>query len=217
MSAYFRQDEVFFSRRTVTVTLILGLHALIIYALATGLGPHALRILTTRTEVVALPDHLVDRQPPPLPDPKINDSFRRFDIPNPQQPQFEPVDPERTVTVANVPQVEGTGTSSFTPPEPVKRVLGGPGKNFPATDEYYPADALRRGLEGPVTVQACVDEKGRLTEAPTVARSSGSSILDEGALRLAKAGSGHYRPTTEDGRAVSSCYPFRITFRMMGH
>jgi len=36
----------------------------------------------------------------------------------------------------------------------------------------------------------CVDEKGRLTAAPTVARSSGTASLDEGALKLAKAGSG---------------------------
>ena len=36
--------------------------------------------------------------------------------------------------------------------------------------------------------------------------------LNEGALRLAKAGSGHYGATIEDGRPVNSCYPFRIRF-----
>lgn len=32
--------------------------------------------------------------------------------------------------------------------------------------------------------------------------------------RLAKAGSGHYRPTTENGQPVSSCCAFRIVFRI---
>jgi len=59
-----------------------------------------------------------------------------------------------------------------------------------------------------------VDDKGRLTATPTIARSSGSSSLDEGALKLAKAGSGHYRATTEDGLPVSSCYEFLIRFNL---
>ena len=41
---------------------------------------------------------------------------------------------------------------------------------------------------------------------------SGSARLDAGALQLAKAGSGHYRPTLEDGKAVNSCYSFRVRF-----
>ncbi|HYM29333.1 MAG TPA: hypothetical protein VET66_14380 [Steroidobacteraceae bacterium] len=39
-------------------------------------------------------------------------------------------------------------------------------------------------------------------------------LLDGGALALARAGSGHYRPATEDGRPVSACFPFRIRFEM---
>jgi TonB family protein len=61
-------------------------------------------------------------------------------------------------------------------------------------------------------VQVCVDANGRLTSQPAITQSSGSARLDEGALTLARAGSGHYRATTEDGRAVSSCFPFRIRF-----
>jgi hypothetical protein len=57
-----------------------------------------------------------------------------------------------------------------------------------------------------------VDETGRLSGAPSIARSSGSSGLDDGAIKLAKAGSGHYRPTLEDGRAVSGCFEYRVKF-----
>jgi TonB family protein len=68
--------------------------------------------------------------------------------------------------------------------------------------------------QGIATVRVCVDVNGRLTSDPTTLQSTGSSRLDEGALKLARAGSGHYRATTEDGRPVNSCYPFRIRFQL---
>jgi len=61
-------------------------------------------------------------------------------------------------------------------------------------------------------VQVCVDRAGRLTADPVIAQSSGSARLDEGARKLARAGSGHYRATTEEGRPVNDCYGFRIRF-----
>jgi hypothetical protein len=67
-------------------------------------------------------------------------------------------------------------------------------------------------VKGISTVRVCVDETGRLSGAPSIARSSCSAGLDDGAMKLAKAGSGHYRPTTEDGRAVSDCFEYRIKF-----
>lgn len=99
-------------------------------------------------------------------------------------------------------------------PEPVRRVLGGPGPGFPDTEDFYPADARRMNEQGATVVNVCVDPRGKLTAAPTVAESSGIGLIDEGALELASAGSGHYRPTTENGLPVSACYAFRISFRL---
>jgi TonB family protein len=73
---------------------------------------------------------------------------------------------------------------------------------------------IRKGEQGNVVVQVCVDPSGRLTSYPKAVQSSGNSKLDEGALLLAKAGSGHYRATTEDGKPVNSCYPFRVVFKL---
>jgi TonB family protein len=212
MSTYARNDDVYFSRRTITVMLIIGLHAFIIYAFATGLGPHALRNLMTNMEVVPIVEHQVDHRPPPLNDPKIPTSYTHIDVQTTELKIDVPLEPP-TVVVPEGPTLVFTGPPS-TPIALVKRVMGGPGKGFPNTDDYYPADAIRKGLEGPVTVQTCVDERGRLTAAPAVTRSSGTAILDEGALRLARAGSGHYRPTTEDGRPVPSCYQYLINFQL---
>jgi TonB family protein len=96
----------------------------------------------------------------------------------------------------------------------VIRVQGGPGSGFPNTDDYYPSIAKRLEEQGVTTVGVCVGADGRLTSVPTIAQTSGSSRLDDGALLLAKAGSGHYRAATEDGRPVNSCYSFRVRFAL---
>src|SRR5262249_40866186 len=139
----------------------------------------------------------------------------------PHVPFIPPVEKfEATVEPVLVGDVIIAGPDVNPPPtgsteiKPVKRVLGGPGRGFPNTEDFYPADAIRKGQEGIVTIRTCVDEKGRLTAVPVVAQSSGTPSLDEGALRLAKAASGRYRATTEDGLAVSSCYEFRIAYRL---
>jgi TonB family protein len=100
------------------------------------------------------------------------------------------------------------------PPRAITRIMGGPGKGFPNTDDYYPSAARRMSEQGVTAVRVCVDEKGSLMEQPAIAQTSGSARLDEGALKLARAGSGRYRASTEDGRPVSSCYAFRIKFEL---
>jgi TonB family protein len=100
------------------------------------------------------------------------------------------------------------------PAPTIDRIVGGPGRGFPNTDDYYPMASRRLGEAGVAIVRACVDSKGVLTGEPAIAQSSGSARIDQGALKLAQAGSGHYRPTTEDGRPVSSCYSFRIKFAL---
>jgi TonB family protein len=93
-------------------------------------------------------------------------------------------------------------------------LTGGPGAGFPETADFYPSPSIRLAEEGLTTVRVCVDPKGRLTSEPTTVKGSGSARLDEAALKLARAGSGHYRATTEDGQPVNSCYPFGIRFQL---
>jgi TonB family protein len=100
------------------------------------------------------------------------------------------------------------------PPHVLSEVQGGPGAGFPNPDDYYPDSAKRLGEQGAATVKVCVDVNGRLTSAPLTLEGTGSSRLDEGALKLARAGSGHYRASTQDGSPVNSCYPLRIRFQL---
>jgi TonB family protein len=97
---------------------------------------------------------------------------------------------------------------------PVTRVLGGPGTGFPNTADFYPTMSRQLGEQGVAAVQVCVDAHGRLVKSPEIRDSSGIARLDAGALALARAASGHYRSTTEDGQPVASCYAFRLRFQL---
>jgi periplasmic protein TonB len=197
------------SPRATAILLILLLHALVIYALATGFGARVVRDIAQPLKVTFLPQpqRAVELPPPPRPD-----FVRpRVDLVPPPEIPFDTTagSAAQTITV-----VEGS-----TPPPPptsksVSRAVGGPGVGFPNTEDYYPAASKRLGEKGVATIRVCVDAVGRLTAVPVIAQSSGSERLDDGALRLARAGSGHYRATTEDGKPVSSCYPYRIRFEL---
>jgi TonB family protein len=67
--------------------------------------------------------------------------------------------------------------------------------------------------DGASTLRVCANEAGQLTQAPTVLRSSGDPTLDAAALKIAKAGSGAYRPeATLNGKPLSGCAQVTIRF-----
>jgi outer membrane biosynthesis protein TonB len=66
---------------------------------------------------------------------------------------------------------------------------------------------------GRTVVCVCVDEAGVLTQDPVIASSSGTPRVDEAASRLAKSGSGQYRPAMVDGKPAGGCFQFAITFK----
>jgi TonB family protein len=204
----------YFSLRSATLFLIAGLHAAIFYGLITTLS---------HTHAFATPpdlQNIAKPEPPktaPLPvPPGIPTQDWRIDVPKPvlDTPPTVDVDIDVTTKVDKTVVID----SPPLPPEPpahvVRQVAGGPGAGFPDTAEFYPSMAIHAGDEGITAVRVCVDPKGRLTSEPTIVRTSGSTRLDDGALRLALAGSGHYRATTEDGQAVNSCYSFGVRFQL---
>ena len=126
--------------------------------------------------------------------------------------------PPKTTSEVLVPEPDSFKLAAFpaqtAQPRDVLHVQGGAGPGFPHPDEYYPDASIRREEQGAATLRVCVDAAGRLTSDPSTEESSGSDRLDMAAIRLAKAGSGHYRPSTDDGRPVNSCYPVKIRFQL---
>ena len=209
MTAHAHPNLTFIPRRTTVLIAIIGLHAAIIYVFATGLANRLIPVPQLPFTVDFLRDPPVKEIPPPLP--RVDLERTKVEVRH---------DPDLKIVVDQgiqdlPPEPPTTGPTSLQPPRPptpMKRIAGGPGTGFPNSDDYYPPAARRLNEQGSAAVQVCVDPSGKLTAEPTIAQTSGNARLDEGAIKLARAGSGHYRPTTENGVPVSSCYGYLIRF-----
>jgi periplasmic protein TonB len=207
MSAYIEQDSQFFTRRGVVVGAILALHVFIAWALATGLAHRAIEALAPPIQTVIEQETKQDAPPPPPPPPTF------------ERPPVE-IPPTDTIVEIPVQQAATTAISNTTtqhvaaPPSRVAGAIVAPktGKNFPNSEDYYPAASKRLNEEGSSVVKVCVGGNDKLTTPPVIAQSSGSARLDEGAVNLAKAG--RYQHGTEDGKPVDACFQFRVTFKM---
>jgi TonB family protein len=204
----------FFSSRALTFGLVLSLHA----ALFAGLMMAGTKLFKP-VEPPAIQPRVIDQPPPPPVDvPPVN-TPRRFVDEFTVLPKLPPVEPPEEPMVPKIESdppapPEPPGTSANSSPREIVRVQGGAGTTFPHAGDYYP-DASRRSEEqGAAVLRVCVDAAGRLTSDPVSTESSGSGRLDAAAIKLAKAGTGHYRPTTQDGRPVADCYPIKIRFEL---
>jgi TonB family protein len=195
--------------------LIAGLHAALFYGLITTLS---------HTNVLATPPNLQNQWVKPAPQEKLPPVLPpgmelkgwTIDVTKIVDKAPAKVDVENDVTTA-VEKSQETYTPASPPETPahvVQQVAGGPGAGFPETSDFYPSLSIHLGEQGVSTVRVCVDPRGRLTSEPSIVKGSGSARLDEGALRLARAGSGKYSATTEDGQPVNSCYAFGIRFQL---
>jgi len=211
MTAY-AQDSRFLTSRAVVFLAIIGVHVFILWAFATGLARRVIETVAPPLQTDIVEEVQKRDTPPPPPPPQM------------QRPPVQIPPPEVTI---NLPQeTQSTAIQDVTdrpvqkapppppPPKAVVRVSARPGKGFPNTEDYYPPAAKRLGEEGTSVVRACVGPNGKLTEDPTISKTSGNTRLDEGALKLAKAGSGRYSPGTEDGHPTTSCIQFMVKFQL---
>jgi TonB family protein len=203
----------FFSSRAVTFGLVLSLHAAVFAGLMM-----ARTQFSKPVEPPALQPRVIDRPLPPVKSPPVETRrsfFDKFTV----IPKLPPVElpPQPTVPkIVSDPPVppQPPGTTGTSPLRDIVRVQGGAGPTFPHPGDYYPDASRRLEEQGAAGLRVCVDTAGRLTADPVITENSGSGRLDAAAIKLAKVGSGHYRPTTEDGRPVAACYPIKIRFEL---
>jgi TonB family protein len=205
----------YFSLRSATLFVIAGLHAALFFGLVTTLS---------HTRGALAPPNLQNHDVTPLPREKVpvtprGSEFKEWTIVVPKPivdtlPKIDFVNDAVADVTQMLPEVISEPGPPENPTHVVRQLVGGPGTGFPETAEFYPSPSIRLGEEGMSIVQVCVDRKGRLTSEPSTVKGSGIARLDEAALKLARAGTGHYRATTEDGQPVNSCYPFGIRFQL---
>jgi TonB family protein len=194
-------------RRATVLLVIVALHIAAALAFIYGVKLHDLPISQPPMSWKVYFDPKPVTPPPPLPRPQFEqDTFKI--------PELPPLGPLPSSSADSFqPIAQPTSSLPASGPAPV-RVSGGIGKGFPDTTDFYPPGAMRLGEAGRTAVSVCVDDHGRLTTDPRIAVSSGSPRLDGGALALARAGSGHYRSTTENGRAISACFQIGVRFTL---
>lgn len=199
------------SRRTIALIVIACLHVAVFYVYLTDFTQPAAAVSPPDMSAQVYNEHQRPDRPVTLPSPRLT-LTTTVSVPKPDISLDFPLAPSTIVLTHST----ASPAVPIPPqaPKPAHLVVGGPGAGFPTTEDYYPAVARRLGETGAAAIRVCVDARGRLTADPTIFQSSGIAQLDQGALRLARAGSGHYRPSTENGRPVSACYAFRIKFQL---
>lgn len=166
------------SSRVIGVAAVGVSIGLVALGLAFGVGTRIVAELT-ETEVVIIEEVVeLDEEPPPPPPVDV-------ELP-PPPPQV--VLPEFTFDVPPPPnaiqQVEQVERPVRPPPapRPAVTIVSRPQAGRRATLPDYPAAARRAQEEGTTTLEMCIDERGRVTDAKIVG-SSGSDRLDQAALR----------------------------------
>jgi protein TonB len=188
---------------------ILGLHVLVLWVVASGLARRIVETVAPPIET-SLIEEVQERDTPPPPPPP---EFERppVEVPPPDVAIDIPVDTAQSTAITDV--TDKPAPRAPPPPPPPKNVKKASlGKNFPNSEDYYPAAAKRLGEEGSPTVKVCIGPNGKLTEEPTIAASSGNARLDEGAIKLAKAG--RYVAGSVDGVPSTDCLSFRVKFEL---
>jgi protein TonB len=211
MAAYVH-DSNFFTRRSIVFIAIIALHVFIAWALATGLARRAIELVAPPIQTEVVEEVQKKDEPPPPPPPQMERP--PVEIP---PPDVAIEVPQETQTTAIVDVTDKPVPKAPPPPAPVAKkvqVAPRPGKGFPSSEDYYPPASKRLGEEGSANIHVCVGPNGKLTEDPTLAQTSGSARLDDGALKLAKAASGHYQAGTEDGQPSTMCTVFKIKFEL---
>lgn len=209
MSAYYPQNSSgIFSKRAIVFIAIVLFHVLIIYAFATGLANNGARIINTILQTNIIQTQKVQNLPPPPP---------HVDLKVP--PPVQVVAPEVNITIpVAAPPITRTAPVVKVAPRPVIHVPPAPIVGVrvtyaPDVNDYYPDASRRNNEEGRTAVRVCVDPRGRVASA-SVTGSSGHPMLDDAALKLAKAY--RFKPATQAGRPVAQCVGLPIKFVLTG-
>ncbi len=206
MAAYARHDTAFFSQRAIFLIAIIIIHFLLIWAFESGLATRIIHGAEGPLETNIVQEVKKLDTPPPPPPPKM------------ERPPVEVPPPD---VVINVP-VENTTTAITNTtnkhveapppaPKPVVRTNAELDlKHSPSTQDYYPPTSTRMGETGTAIIRLCAAADGSVAGVPTITKSSGSSRLDEAAVRWGQ----HVRmkAATLDGKAVEGCVPLAVKF-----
>ena len=213
--SYSIDDPAKNSKRTLAFVLVVIIHALFFWVLASGLGAKMVQTVMGPVETKIIEELPDDNKEPPPPPPDIE-----------QPPPYVPP-PEVSVDLAidtarprPSPMRRRNGRSAAPPPaapKPVERATvktppSTSGKGARITQPEYPPASRRAGEAGTVQLRCFVQEAGRCSEV-SVVKSSGFDKLDEAAVKEVQR-NWSFVPGKEDGKPVAAWHTFAVTFRL---
>jgi protein TonB len=209
MAAYVQQNN---SRRMSVLAGIVVFHVLLGYGLVSGLARKVVEVIAPPLETDLIEELAQEDKPPPPPPPQMERP--PVEVPPPEVSIDIPMDAPPTTAITNVTDRPMPPAPPPPPPAPagptVKAKIDA--RRFPSSEDYYPASAKRLGQQGSPAVRVCVGPNGRLVGEPTISGSSGIESLDQGAIKLAKAG--RYIAAQTNGQPVEDCFSFRVKFEL---
>ena len=205
MATYVQQNQ---SQRTVVFLVIVGFHVLLAYGLVSGLARKVVEVVAPPLVTDIIEEIKPEDKPPPPPPPQM------------ERPPVQVPLPDVVIDIpmeTNTTAISNVTDKPAPPPPPVAPpvVAGTPARigRMPSSEDYYPAASKRAEEQGSVTLKVCVDRSGKIIGNPTVVTPSGFERLDEGAVKLARAG--RYQAGTVGGQpAPESCVSFRVKFEI---
>jgi len=199
-------------RQALGISLVILLHAAVLYALVSGLGRQMIEVIKQPIETKIIEE--VKPPPPDLPPPPP---------PPPQQappPPFIPP-PEIVINQVAPPPVVQTATIVAPPAAPpVTHPVAPeiPDRNvserpISARPLVYPPRMQQSGREGSVDVECDVDVDGKTSNCAVITSSGGSAFSD---AAMEYVNTAKYSPKIEHGVAVKARHKWTITFKLNG-
>jgi len=203
--SYLQQEPM--SKNRLTAIIGVGLlHALLGYALISGLAVKAVKAITEPLEAVNIEDAAPPPEEVPPPPPELEDIPPYVPPPDVVIETLAP--PPPTITAqAVIPMPEAPRFVPPAPPAPAPPAIAPTApvpvaRTFEVSEDDYPDASRRAGEEGITGIRVTVGIDGRVTNC-VVIRPSGYPRLDERACQIAER-RWRFRPATENGRPVEA-------------
>jgi periplasmic protein TonB len=182
------------------IGLVVLLHALLLWAISSGLARQVVRMTENTVEAV-----LMTEAPPPAPTPPPK-------TPPPKTPAPPPPAPTSTAPAITQPTAPPAALPAPTAAPAIRTgAVIQPGVNCAPKDEDYPKASRRMEEEGTVTLKFLIGADGRVLQTE-IEKSSGFTRLDEASrVVMSKC---QFRPGTLDGKPEQSWANIKITWRL---
>ncbi|WP_310613620.1 energy transducer TonB [Limnohabitans sp.] len=180
------------------IGLVVLLHALLLWAISSGLARQVVRMTENTVEAV-----LMTEAPPPAPTPKTPQP--------PKTPTPAPPPPAPDSTAPAITQPTAPPAAPAAPPAPGIRSGAVIQAGAYCAKPDYPSASRRMEEEGTVTLKFLIGADGKVIQAD-IEKTSGFTRLDEAARNaLSKC---QFRPGTVDGKPEQSWASIKYTWRL---